>query len=151
MMGTQFVPYGGVLKMSTPSSTDLEMTDSSAAAEAPHVGRVFAVPDKWWGFEALGREDHPGACVREREVSKDCDLLKGTGAENRRRYYKTEMLVVATDSNGLSKNTLFSLKPMPFRRHRVNNLVPDRVMGYLSDEELSKLRAEMLRQFGNQG
>lgn len=26
-------------------------------------GTIYAVPDRWWGFHAVGREDHPGACI----------------------------------------------------------------------------------------
>ncbi len=30
--------------------------------EGELIGELFQVPDKWWGFEAFGRMDHPGAC-----------------------------------------------------------------------------------------
>ena len=137
--------------MLSPFSKESEPTDSSAQTAASQLGQVFAVPDKWWGFEAVGREDHPGACVREEAATGDCNLLKGTGAENRRRYHPTEMLIVATPANGLLKNTLFALRPRPFRRHRISNLIPDRVMGRLATEEVERLNTEMLRLFGNQG
>ncbi len=115
------------------------------------LGCVFAVPDKWWGFEAEGRDHHPGACVQERPAKRDFVFLKGTGAENKSTYRKNEMIVTATEDNGLAKLTLFSLKPWPFREHKVRNLVPERVMGRLSEIDLKRLQTEMIRQFGNQG
>jgi hypothetical protein len=115
------------------------------------LGRIFAVPDAWWGFEAAGREDHPGACVQERPKTREWILLKGTAADGRAKYYKTEVLIVPSDTNGLLKNTLFSLKPRPFRSHKLKNLVPSRVMGHLSEVDLQRLLGEMIRQFGLQG
>jgi len=115
------------------------------------VGVVFAVPDKWWGFEAEGREDHPGACVRERMVTQEFELLKGTGAENKTKYRRSELVVAVSETNGLQKLTLFSLKPRPFRKHRVRNLTPERVMGRLSDDDLNRLQSAMVRLFGAQG
>ena len=78
-------------------------------------------------------------------------LLKGTGAENKTKYYANELVVTATATNGLAKLTVFSLKPWPFREHKVRNLVPERVMGRLSENDLTRLQTAMVRQFGNQG
>ena len=41
-----------------------------------HLQRVFAVPDSWWGFKAVGREGHPGACVQELPATREWILLK---------------------------------------------------------------------------
>ena len=115
------------------------------------VGTVLAVPDKWWGFEAVGRDHHPGACVLERPATQEFCLLKGTGAENRRKYHSAEVVIASTDTNGLKKSTLFSLRPWPFRLHKISNLLPDRVMGRLSDDDLRKLQAAMFRLLRAQG
>ena len=112
------------------------------------VGIVLAVPDKWWGFEAVGRDHHPGACVRERPADHGFDLLKGTGAENKTKYHFSEMVVASTGTNGLEKLTLFSLRPRPFRSHKLRNLIPERVMGRLSEDDLRRLQTAMVRLFG---
>jgi hypothetical protein len=131
---------------------DQQLEESSAMDDADdHLGRVFAVPDAWWGFDAVGREDHPGATVQELPARSEWILLKGTGAENRERIHRTEVLIDPTDENGLFKETVFSLAPRPFRTHRLRNLVPERVMGRLADNELKLLQSSMIRQFGQRG
>ena len=116
-----------------------------------HLGRVFAVPDKWWGFEAVGREDHPGACVQELPATREWILLKGTGAEDRTKYHATESVIAPTAENGLFKLTVFSLRPRPFRNKKLANLIQERVMGMLCADELQQLRSGMIRQFGLRG
>src|SRR5437899_2915600 len=37
---------------------------------------VFAVPDWHWGFDALGREDHPGICTASRPATMQATLVK---------------------------------------------------------------------------
>jgi hypothetical protein len=133
-------------------ATDQSIQESETMTESDNLlGTVFAVPDKWWGFEAEGREVHPGACVVERESMSEVDLLKGTGAENKDRYRPTEMIIVPTEMNGLEKLTLFSLKPRPFRMHKIRNLLEDNIMGHLSKDDLQKLQTAMLRLFGARG
>lgn len=134
----------------TADVTDADnMTET--ASEADLLGAVLAVPDAWWGFAAVGRDDHPGACVRERRSTGEWDLLKGSGAEHRTCYAATEMVVAPTATNGLRKLTVFSLRPRPFRAARVRLLVPERVMGKLSADDVQRLRSEMFRLFGAQG
>ncbi len=133
-------------------ATDQSIQESETMTENDSlVGTVFAVPDKWWGFEAEGREDHPGACVMERPATHEIDLLKGTGAENKTKYRATEMVVQATDTNGLCKLTLFQLRPWPIRKRRILNLIPERVMGQLSPEDLTRLQSASVRLFGARG
>ena len=134
--------------MATDQSTQESV---SMTGNEEMLGVVLAVPDKWWGFETVGRDHHPGACVGERPVTQEFDFLKGTGAENKTKYHPTEMVVASTETNGLEKLTLFSLKPRPFRSHKVRNLIPERVMGQLSDDDLRRLQTAMVRLFGAQG
>lgn len=132
--------------------TDQSLEDPIQSYDSDDLlGCVFAVPDKWWGFDAEGRDHHPGACVQELPAKRSFVLLKGTGAENKTKYYANELVVAATATNGLAKLTVFSLKPWPFREHKVRNLVPERVMGRLSENDLTRLQTAMVRQFGNQG
>jgi hypothetical protein len=130
---------------------DQQIADTASMDPDNHLGRIFAVPDSWWLIDAPGRDDHPGACVQELPATRQWVLLKGTGAENRDKYYKTELLIAPSDTNGLLKNTLFSLTPRRFRSHKLKNLVPERVMGRLSSEDLNRLFASMIREFGLQG
>ena len=126
-----------------------DISDEVATPAADdHLGRMFAVPDGWWGFSAVGREDHPGACVYKVPTRSEWILLKGTGAENRSHIHRTEVLIAPSEENGLLKDTVFSLSPQPFRSHRLRNLIPDRLMGELDDADLQTLQAKMIRQFG---
>ena len=133
------------------SETESEKCGNESESCPDLIGLVFDVPDKWWGFEAVGRSSHRGACIREVIPDREFDMLKGVGAENRTRYHKTEVLVVPTETNGLTKNTLFSVRPRPMRRHRLKNLLGEATKGRLSDDELQRLRSEMVRQFGQRG
>lgn len=78
-------------------------------------------------------------------------MLKGTSAETKEKYRRDEMVVVATETNGLAKLTVFSVRPWPFRERKVRLLVANRLMGQLSETDLTRLRSEMIRQFGSQG
>ena len=129
------------------NSSKAEGPDGSPMLPDELVGLIIDVPDKWWGFEAADRTEHPGACVREAIPGREYDMLKGVGGENRDYYHATEVLVVPSEANGLSKNTLFSVKPRPMRRHKLRNLA-GKVRGRLSDNVLDRLRREMIRQFG---
>lgn len=139
------------MRQSTEQQPDTRDEPNESAIDENHLGRIFAVPDRWWGFEAVGRDDHPGACVQELPAQHQWVLLKGTGAENRTRYSKSEVLISPSPENGLLKHTLFSIAPRPFRKHRLRNLVPERIMGHLSAEDLTLLQTSMVRQFGQQG
>lgn len=122
--------------------------DVTSPVADDHLGRIFAVPDKWWGFSAVGRDEHPGACVQQSPVTSDWILLKGTGAENKDRIRPTEMLVSPSEKNCFLKDTVFDLKPRPFRSHKLRNLVRDRLKGELDQEDLVRLQSGMVRQFG---
>ena len=115
------------------------------------VGSIFAVTDDWWGFSAVGRDHHPGACVQELPAQRRVLMLKGTSAETKEKYRRDEIVVVATETNGLAKLTVFSVRPWPFRERKVRLLVANRLMGQLSETDLTRLRSEMIRQFGSQG
>ncbi|MDA1055123.1 MAG: hypothetical protein O3C40_32275 [Planctomycetota bacterium] len=54
-------------------------------AERELPGSVYQVPDKMWGFDAVGRIEHPGACTACDVHKRQAVLLKGTDAEGARR------------------------------------------------------------------
>ena len=126
-----------------------QLSEGATEVENPgRAGSVFMVPDKWWGFQAVGRDSHPGACVMEAEGGRKIQLLKGTDGMRKERYQKSQFIVQPSDSNGLKKRTAFSLEPRLFRRNKINVLYPDRLLGRLSEAELSDLRTAMLRALG---
>jgi len=132
-----------------PPDTEINLNEEESQSRKPEqVGSVIGVPDRWWGFEAEGRESHPGACVTELADGRQFNLLKGSDATRKTKYHRTEVILEPNDSNGLSKLTAFSLRPRPIRRRKLDLFCLDRLLGRLTDEELNQLRSEMLRTFG---
>ena len=84
-------------------------------------GMVFAVPDRLWGFEAVGREDHPGICTAARPGTGQATLVKGQDAATDRAPHRTRFVVEPSLMNGLRKTTSFELSPRimshPSRSH----------------------------------
>lgn len=111
------------------------------------VGDLFQVPDKWWGFEAFGRDDHPGACVGYVPPGYNATLLKGTDPKSA-RYASTFVLVEKTRQNGLLKATAFAIKPYSFSVRKVAMLAGERLIGTLEDRDLKKMQTELVRLFG---
>jgi hypothetical protein len=110
------------------------------------AGDLFQVPDKWWGFEAFGRSDHPGACVGYVPPGYNVTMLKGTDPRSA-RYDDVHVLVVNDSTNGLLKPTSFAIKPRPFSARRMACLADERI-GQLSTTDLARLRHELVRLFG---
>ena len=113
------------------------------------IGHLYRVPDKWWGFEAYGRVEHPGACVGYDRRGVHVTMLKGTDPKSA-RYEHVHVLVDASDSNGLSKQTAFQIQPRTFRARRVALLYPERFLGSLSSKDLERMQAELIRLFGGE-
>jgi len=110
-------------------------------------GLVLAVPDKFWGFEALGRADHPGAMVREVGDGRHLLAFKGTHAEGARHTFN-HLEVQPDDANGLSKATLFLLEPRRLKLRAARLLCGERRMGRLGDDDRARFAAELLRVLG---
>jgi hypothetical protein len=110
------------------------------------AGDLFQVPDDWWGFEAFGRSDHPGACVGYVPPGFKVTLLKGTDPRSA-RYDEVHVVVVNDRVNGLLKPTSFSIKPRQFSARKIACLADKRI-GRLSDSDLTRLRSELVRLFG---
>jgi hypothetical protein len=114
------------------------------ASELP--GSVYMVPDKFWGFQAVGRIEHPGLCTQCDIPATVATLLKGTDA-NRIRGAHGYWITAATQSNGLKKSTAFQLQPHRFPLRRVLLMHENRCVGRLEDSELRKLQRELERLF----
>lgn len=112
------------------------------------AGEIFQVPDKWWGFEAFGRVDHPGACVGYVPPGFKATLLQGTDPKSA-RYNEVHVYVDNDHNNRLLKRTAFKIKPQYFSARRVAMLVDDRI-GKLSSSDLGRMRSELVRLFGEE-
>jgi len=113
-------------------------------------GVLLAVPDKYWGFRALGRSDHPGLMIGEIGGAGDSRHLfafKGTHAEGAMRFYN-QLLVAPDAENGLTKETVFLLEPRRLPRRAALLMHADRRMGRLCAEDESRLASELLRILG---
>ena len=110
-------------------------------------GMVFAVPDRLWGFEAVGREDHPGICTAARPETRQATLVKGQDAATDRGPHRTRFVVEPSLMNGLRKTTSFELVPRTMSLHRVRLLFPDRRMGKLEPNLFAKLRRRLINLF----
>ena len=117
--------------------------------EGELVGQLYRVPDDWWGFEAFGRLDHPGACVGYVPSGYKATLLKGTDPSSA-RYGETQVIVEPDALNGLSKTTSFSMKPRVFSARRVAMLKGERRIGTMSDRDLHRMQSTLIRLFGRE-
>ena len=111
-------------------------------------GSLYAVPDKFWGFRAVGRRDHPGACLfcyADRNaalLSKGTDSRGGVAKNLDQPYH-----VLPSEKNGLNKPITFDLVPKRFRLKRVLLMEPDRKMGDLESADLKAMQNEYRRIF----
>ena len=112
------------------------------------AGELFQVPDRWWGFEANGRENHPGACVGYDQRGFRVTLLKGTDPRSA-RYRETHVIVDPDQSNQLLKRTAFAIKPVIESARKVSQLRGKRLIGTLAKLHLNEMRQELIRLFGD--
>lgn len=116
--------------------------------EARLPGAVFFVPDKMWGFKAVGREDHPGACIFCSTEKREALLSKGTSVgSGAARRLEHPYLIGPDPTNGLTKETAFDLVPKRFRLQRVLLMEPERKLGQLDPVDLKIMQDEYLRIF----
>jgi len=109
------------------------------------AGDLFQIPDKWWGFEAFGRIDHPGACVGYVPPGYRVTMLKGTDPRSA-RYDQVHVEVQNDSTNGLLKPTAFAIKPYDFPAPKIARLT-DKYIGRLSPVDLERMRSELVRLF----
>jgi hypothetical protein len=109
------------------------------------AGDLFQIPDKWWGFEAFGRIDHPGACVGYVPPGYRVTMLKGTDPRSA-RYDQVHVEVQNESTNGLLKPTAFAIKPYDFPAPKIARLT-DKYIGRLSPVDLERMRSELVRLF----
>jgi hypothetical protein len=114
-------------------------------------GTILAVPDRLWGFESVGREDHPGVCTACSLEALQATLLKGRDAATDRGHPQHRFVVEPSKLNGLSKATSFELIPLYRPLRRVRLLVPNRRMGTLEAELLTQLRELLTELFPAEG
>ncbi len=111
-------------------------------------GNVYFVPDKFWGFRAVGRDDHPGVCLFCFAECNSVMMSKGTGASSKAmNRSENPYLVFPTKKNGLTKETAFDLVPKRFRLHRVLLLEPERKIGELDEADRKAMQDELRRIF----
>jgi len=110
------------------------------------VGNIYQVPDKkWWGFEAEGRKDHPGACAGMATAHK-VNLIKGTDPKS--ADYNLVQVVVAPDSsNNLLKTTSFGIKPFPKSVRKIQTELSEKLIGTLANDDLEKMQKALEKYF----
>jgi len=108
---------------------------------------VFAVLDRLWGFEAVGREDHPGICTAARPETWHAALVKGRDAATDRGHPRTRFVVEPSLMNGLRKTTSFELVPRTMSLHHVRLLFANRRMGKLEPNLFDELRQRLINLF----
>jgi hypothetical protein len=113
------------------------------------LGSVLQIPDRWWGFEAVGRADHPGVCVGFSGNFYKAKMVKGTDTKSA-RYNQVVVIIDDDESNGLKKPTAFAIKPECYSVRRLQ-LLEDRRIGRLTPADLQRLQAELIRLFGEAG
>jgi hypothetical protein len=128
-----------------PRTTSPETVEPIAPVELL-PGSVFRVPDKFWGFEAVDRVEHPGLCTScPPRIPGKAEMLKGTGALS--ASWRPTYFVEPSTSNGLKKWTAFELVPFRFPIRRVQLMHPQRWMGRLDDEDFRAIQRELERIF----
>lgn len=96
----------------------------------------------------MGRTDHPGACIFCFAEKREALLSKGTGARSgAARRLNHPYYVGPDETNGLTKETAFSLVPKRIRLQKVLLMEPDRKLGILDPVDLKIMQDELLRLF----
>lgn len=112
------------------------------------TGALYRVPDKFWGFSAEGRTDHPGVCVFSFSAQNQAVLCKGSDSGARVSHRcEHPFIAIPDEENALKKNTTFDLTPRYFRIRKIILLDEDRRFGCLSKIDLNIMQSEMLRIF----
>jgi hypothetical protein len=112
---------------------------SDPASEMP--GDVMLTPDRMFGFEAVGRTDHPGACVYVMPDTGRVAMSKGTDGDKLNwRYRAHYVLVEANEAFGLSKLTAFSTRTKHIKIGRIMLFYPERHIGRLDDAIVRELQ-----------
>jgi hypothetical protein len=111
-------------------------------------GSVYMVPDKFWGFSAVGRTEHPGACTACLSEEQVAILLKGRDAVTLRGK-AAHWFVDPSPGNGLEKITAFELLPYRFPLRRVLLMHPQRRVGQLAADDLDGMHRALERLFPN--
>jgi hypothetical protein len=112
-------------------------------------GSVYMIPDRRWGFQAEGREDHPGACVRCDLPARMTYLNKGTDLHSARPDRFLYVTVEPSPQNGLSKPTAFALEPRRIRLHVIRYFHQGReLLGRLEDHYFRTMRQHFDDNFG---
>lgn len=106
-------------------------------------GDVLRVPDKLWGFEAVGRTDHPGACVYCYPDGRNVAMAKGGSRIPKQKYRANYVIVEPDEDNGLSAVTAFSTQPQSIRLKKLLLFYPERFKGKLPEMILNRLRWAM--------
>jgi hypothetical protein len=146
-----------VLRRNSPPSKRLDVKEWGSEEDDPLPepvpsdnelpGTVFAVPDRLWGFNAVGREDHPDICTEARPETINATLVKGRDAATDRGHPRTRFVVEPSLINGLRKMTSFELVPRTMSLRHVRLLVLDRRMGKLEPNLFAKLRQRLVNLF----
>jgi hypothetical protein len=131
--------------------SDPDVAEEAEIRDEDLPGTVFAVPDRLWGFEAVGRDDHPGVCAACAPEALEATLVKGRDASTDRGNPRDRFLVEPSRLNGLRKLTAFELVPLYRSLRRVRLLYPNRRMGTLEPDSFAELRRRLTRLFPFEG
>ena len=110
-------------------------------------GRVLSVPDRLWGFTAVARKEHPGACTACQPATMAATLVLGRDAAKSRLPQRVRYVVEPSRLNGLRKPTAFELVPRRRPLRRVRLLYRDRRLGILEADLFVELRQRLIRLF----
>jgi hypothetical protein len=128
-----------------------ELPPEPEPADDELPGTIFAVPDRWWEFEAIGREDHPGICTACRPEAWQVTLVKGRDATTDRTDPRLRLVVEPTRQNKLRKLTAFALVPLYRPLRRVRLLYANRRIGTLEADVFAELRRRLTALFPLEG
>tara|TARA_Y100001960_G_C14659553_1_gene820062 strand:+ start:541 stop:948 length:408 start_codon:yes stop_codon:yes gene_type:complete len=109
------------------------------------AGQLLWVPDRQWGFSAVGREDHPGLCCGTANLQKPVIMLRGTSSLPPKRYENVNWIMEPNAENGLNKTTSFRLEPKPFKRRRIEILIDNRHIGSIPKDDLEAINQRLVQ------
>lgn len=120
-----------------------ENSNPSCPTDEELPGTIFAVPDRNWGFEAVGREDHPGVLMNCRSTELSTTFIKGRDAATDCGSLRSKFIVEPTRNNGLRKSTSFELVPRFVSLRHVRLWTMERRIGTLEQDVFSELRRRL--------